>query len=540
MALYQNYPYTDMQTLNLDGVLRQVKTNKENIESTAQDLAQEGTERKAADADLLQLIRQIDPTIVADKSPYTPQMFGAKADGVTDDTRSIQDCIDAAHADGRAVYFPGGVYAVGTVLHDIGTGRDCALKCYDGDALFGDGTAVLLRTSTAVQRMLHTYGASDAGAYNAIHRLNIYGLNFNNNRDLDTQQNTIIFMACHGENVHVRNCSFTGCNGWHCIELNSLRFSSVENCYFTNSENTATGTCEHIQIDAALSGTGVWGLEDGTVCHDIKISGNMHRCGTGVGVGNHTNAAHYGIIVSDCIFSDYTGIRGAVTFVDQMKESAVIGCRFSNCTTGVNSGNQTVSVFNSQFVNVNVPVNGVLNAYNCIADGCFISMRNSSYGNENANVADIMAELMPFQTEERIAAFYQDLPVNDSGKLFTGKLSNTGNYGLQQFSSNSGLFYRLFNRGAFGGWQKTIASAVSASADVNAEFDALSIGDLSIKYGNGDTQNRPAGAGAGLCVTVRNMGSGNYGTQFYLSNDGIFARKYANTWGSWKTINTLA
>lgn len=49
MALFQNYPYTDMQTLNLDGVLRQVKTNTENIESNTQDLTEETAARVAAD-----------------------------------------------------------------------------------------------------------------------------------------------------------------------------------------------------------------------------------------------------------------------------------------------------------------------------------------------------------------------------------------------------------------------------------------------------------------------------------------------------------
>ena len=54
MALYQNYPYTDLQTLNLDGALRQIKTNTDNI-------ADEVTARTAAVNSLDARITALEP-----------------------------------------------------------------------------------------------------------------------------------------------------------------------------------------------------------------------------------------------------------------------------------------------------------------------------------------------------------------------------------------------------------------------------------------------------------------------------------------------
>ena len=46
----------------------------------------------------------------------TPQDFGAKADGKTDDTKAIQQAINYATANDRRLYFPAGMYLVKTTL----------------------------------------------------------------------------------------------------------------------------------------------------------------------------------------------------------------------------------------------------------------------------------------------------------------------------------------------------------------------------------------------------------------------------------------
>ena len=46
----------------------------------------------------------------------TPQMFGAKGDGITDDTTAIQSAFNAVRTNGGAVYFPKGIYIVSAII----------------------------------------------------------------------------------------------------------------------------------------------------------------------------------------------------------------------------------------------------------------------------------------------------------------------------------------------------------------------------------------------------------------------------------------
>ena len=109
--IWQNYPYTDLQTVNLDGMLGMIQKN-------AQDLA-------ASTADLQEQINNliINP-IVLQECFLNVKNVGAVGDGITDDS----DAFRQALALSRAIYVPEGTFLVsdvnlaGAPLLMLGTG----------------------------------------------------------------------------------------------------------------------------------------------------------------------------------------------------------------------------------------------------------------------------------------------------------------------------------------------------------------------------------------------------------------------------------
>jgi hypothetical protein len=92
----------------------------------------------------------VKASLSAFRNYVTPQDYGAKADGVTDDTIAIQTAINVASATGSTVYFPGGTYiVVPATLKDwegtpLGEGQmTCAFIMQSNMSLWGEVGAVL-------------------------------------------------------------------------------------------------------------------------------------------------------------------------------------------------------------------------------------------------------------------------------------------------------------------------------------------------------------------------------------------------------------
>ena len=69
----------------------------------------------------------------------TPQMFGAKGDGVTDDTEAIQTALEYVQDNGGQLYFPAGTYLVSSTLYAKNKVRSLNV--------FGCGMDTIIRTS---------------------------------------------------------------------------------------------------------------------------------------------------------------------------------------------------------------------------------------------------------------------------------------------------------------------------------------------------------------------------------------------------------
>lgn len=141
MGLFETMPYVNFQDLNLDGLIRSMKTLSATVKSfdiRVEDLEKFKDNILKLIGDNFHIQQYVDDwlsnnpeayTTVLDNSltlqkfteqlklqtinyEITPQLFGAVADGLTDDTIAIQDALNS----GFPVYFPAGTYLVTSPL----------------------------------------------------------------------------------------------------------------------------------------------------------------------------------------------------------------------------------------------------------------------------------------------------------------------------------------------------------------------------------------------------------------------------------------
>lgn len=109
----------DFDKISIKGVSYNVKDSmaRQQITQQGQQLTQqisaETTAREQADSQIIAFIpEQIDAALSESAQFITPQQFGAKADGTTDDTAAINNALSAAQTGKIGVYFPSGQYVV--------------------------------------------------------------------------------------------------------------------------------------------------------------------------------------------------------------------------------------------------------------------------------------------------------------------------------------------------------------------------------------------------------------------------------------------
>ncbi|MBR2885727.1 MAG: right-handed parallel beta-helix repeat-containing protein [Clostridia bacterium] len=234
------------------------------------------------------------------------------ADGIHDDTKALQACIDELK-DGGTVYFPDGTYLV-----------SAALIFYSYQHLKLSDNAVILRSDKSeplTRYLLASYSESEWGAYEGTHDVVISGGIFDGNKNLDeciTLVNTV-----HCSNITIENCRFRHCAHWHCIEINGTQNATVQNCIFDGPSYTFKTDIlfnEQIQLDMSrhgsygpvydCNGTLIDFKSDDTVCRNITIRNNIFKCDGFPGVGHHGDIDHHDIIIENNIFDGPSGRIG--------------------------------------------------------------------------------------------------------------------------------------------------------------------------------------------------------------------------------------
>ncbi len=256
------------------------------------------------------------------------------ADGIHDDAKAIQRCLDEMK-DGGTIYFPDGTYLISHCL-----------IFYSNQWLKFSDKAVLLRSADCeplTRYMLAAYSEPDVGRYDGTHDVVISGGIFDGNASL-TEKITIL-NTVHCNNITIKNCTFVHCAYWHCIELNSTKDALVLDCVFDGPTYTAMRedlTSELIQLDAPAAGTygPVYNCndelidfsKDKTPCCDIKIASCIFKCGGFTAIGHHGNDAHNDIKIYNNVFTGLSGneerSRGFITFMEKVYNVDIAGNAF--------------------------------------------------------------------------------------------------------------------------------------------------------------------------------------------------------------------
>ena len=287
-----------------------VKENHISLKVRSFSAQADSDEKRSACADDIAFIKKRKRIMNFIKVTDNKNVF---ADGIHDDTKALQECIDKVK-DGGTVYFPDGTYLV-----------SAALIFYSNQIFKLADNAVILRSkdSDPVTRyLLASYSEPEWSGYEGTHDVVICGGIFDGNAEL-TEKSTLV-NTVHCRNIRIVGCRFRHCSMWHMIEINSTENAIVDRCVFDGPTYTLIPENllnEQIQLDLARDGS--YGpvyncngdlidfCKDDTVCRNIVISNNIFKCAGFPAIGHHGDCGHHNIHIENNIFDGKSGLYGA-------------------------------------------------------------------------------------------------------------------------------------------------------------------------------------------------------------------------------------
>ncbi|HEX7905468.1 MAG TPA: glycoside hydrolase family 28 protein [Chitinophagaceae bacterium] len=251
---------------------------------------------------------------------YNVKTFGAKADGVTLDTRFIQQAIDKAYSSkGGTVEVPAGTYKIGTlILKD-----NVELHLQHGATLIGsanykDYIAVKQQQATRTKDLYAKYfmifaeGASNIAITGSgiIHGNGLK--NFQETRPQNLRPYMIRLVGCN--NVTVKGVKILEAANWsfHLLNCKDVNIDGIviENRGEGNRDGLDIDACQRVTVaNSRFSTTDdaiVMKATNDTLCQDIAISNCLfHEIGgSALKTGTESNGGFKNITVSNCVIKD--------------------------------------------------------------------------------------------------------------------------------------------------------------------------------------------------------------------------------------------
>lgn len=294
------------------------------------------------------MIYDVNGNVISTEFIINVHDYGAVGDGITDNSASIQNALDAIKDTGGIVFFPVGTYAIKS-----------SVIFYSNQTLWFENGSVL-KQGDAIDNLLISYCGESVTGYNGTHDCLIYGATFDGGSY--TENNTLVGIV-HAKNITFENCTFKNAYGtWHNLEINSTNNCKVINCDFEGSRKTNYNGCM-IQVDA-INNASTWpwdsnrGSVDGTVSKYIEICGcTFHNDSQSPAIGNHSAATDQYIRIHDNVFDGLTSSRGAINF-QSADNVDIYDNTFNGCTTGIGSEDATYYIHDNRFVSATTAISG--------------------------------------------------------------------------------------------------------------------------------------------------------------------------------------
>jgi hypothetical protein len=210
--------------------------------------------------------------------------FGAKGDGVTNDTKAIQSALNIAKSNGKLrLYIPEGVY------------NTTSLRLYKNSYISLHPNAVIKRIGNGGKVFINgNVGDTEyTNGFNGEGNLHFYGGTIDLNTmdaPIARDKGTTAFDLGHSANISFRNLTIINGQNGHYFQLSSCRDVLFDECWFGDVRytNKVYKNFELIQIEVATKlSFPTFGGYDGTASRDITIQ-NCHFENIIRGVGTHS------------------------------------------------------------------------------------------------------------------------------------------------------------------------------------------------------------------------------------------------------------
>lgn len=294
MALYEWLPYTNFHEINLDWMITKIRA----IEDQLGDLDPEAVQE--AVNEYIEAHPELFPFVI-------PQMFGAVADGETDDTAAIQRAVDS----GVDVYFPTDHGEVYLISAPVQINRGTARK------LYGSATARGTATSGVIKRVYDS--AQDNNQSAAMFRLGsgAQGIHFANLRFIlgdGDGNNSGVFLDARtfkqaDKDVYVRNCSFV--DAYEAIQFDGRGLTVVSSSFGSCS------TAAVISWDSSL-GDDIFGSRA------IKFDSCRFHAMTGAYAVRVESGHAYGLQMVNCLADRW--LHGLIYAAEAAYNWLITGC----------------------------------------------------------------------------------------------------------------------------------------------------------------------------------------------------------------------